>query len=190
MSEKLNVTVIVKGARLSFPHLFEAQAADENSKPRYNCSLLLGGEKDPNVVEVKKAIDKVAKAMWPKGVPKKTSYCLRDQEDKAEKEIAGYEAGKFYISAARAVAQGRPLVVDRDKSPITAEDNKIYGGCYVNAKISIYAQTGKYGDKVNASLEVIQFVRDGDAFGGGKTSADDMPDVDENEDSGSEDALG
>ena len=179
-TQNKNVTVILTNVRLSFPQVFEPRAAQPTDKPRYGASFLIDKSDKKNLEAVRKAMDEVAKAYWPKGAPKKTEYCLRDAGDK---DYAGYEEGNFYVSAARAEKQGRPLVVDRNKAPLTEADQKIYGGCYVNAKISIYAMEHKTGGPmVNAALEVVQFVRDGEPFGGGRTTADDMPDVEENGD--------
>ena len=75
-------------------------------------------------------------------------------------------------------AQGRPLVIDADKSPLTEQDGKPYSGCYVNASIELWAQDNNYGKRVNASLSGVQFFRDGDAFAGGRAAdVDDFDDV-------------
>ena len=66
----------------------------------------------------------------------------------------------------------RPTVVDRDRSPLTAQDGKPYSGSYVNVIIDVWAQDNSYGKRINAQLQGVQFVRDGEAFSGGGTSAD------------------
>ena len=42
----------------------------------------------------------------------------------------------LFVSARNAL---RPLVVDVDKSPLTAQDGKPYSGCYVNASLELWA---------------------------------------------------
>jgi hypothetical protein len=74
----------------------------------------------------------------------------------------------MYVSAA---SKTRPLVLDSNKTPLTDEDGKPYGGCYVNASIEIWAQDNQFGKRINAQLRGIQFVKDGDAFGGGGSPA-------------------
>ncbi len=66
-------------------------------------------------------------------------------------------------------------VVDRDPSiPLTASDPKPYGGCYVNAVVRFYAYDHETGGKgVSASLEAVQFFKDGIAFGAGPVKAED-----------------
>ena len=70
-------------------------------------------------------------------------------------------------------ANKRPIVIDRDKSPLIEEDNKIYAGCYVNAIVDVCVQNNNYGKIVNGNLYGIQFVKDGEAFGSGPTDVGD-----------------
>ncbi len=45
--------------------------------------------------------------------------------------------GNLYVNANNKV---RPLIIDRDKTPLDSTDGKPYGGCYVNASIELWAQ--------------------------------------------------
>lgn len=57
-----------------------------------------------------------------------------------------------------------------------------YSGCYVNATVDIYCQTGE-NPGVRASVTGVQFHSDGEAFGGGRpASADEFDDVTEGAD--------
>ncbi|MGJ0626521.1 ssDNA-binding protein, partial [Xenorhabdus bovienii] len=88
--------------------------------------------------------------------------------------------------ASRTIAKGRPLVIDCDRTPLTAQDGRPYSGCYVNATISIFAYDKK-GKGIGASLGGVQFLRDGDAFaGGGVASVDDFDDLSEGADAEAE----
>ena len=81
------------------------------------------------------------------------------------------------LSTHRPAKQGDPLIIDRDKSPLLETDGRPYAGCYVNAKVSIYAQAGD-NPGIRASFSVVQFVRDGDAFAGsGKPTADEFEEL-------------
>jgi hypothetical protein len=64
------------------------------------------------------------------------------------------------------------LVINRDKSPIAEGDNVVYAGCYVNGIVSLWAQNNQYGKRINAQLDGVQFVRDGEPFGDGAVSVD------------------
>lgn len=74
----------------------------------------------------------------------------------------GYE-GRTYVTAKTPT---RPLLIDQARRPVTEEDGVIYSGCYVNAIIEIYANTVAKTKGVFAGLKGVQFVRDGDSFGG------------------------
>jgi hypothetical protein len=97
----------------------------------------------------------------------------------------GYEDdGGIYFSPSRYADQGYPAFVRRDGSLInmTTEDGVaearrlFYGGCYVNIKLNLAAFQVKEDNVtkngVTSYLEAVQFLRDGERFGGGDASAD------------------
>lgn len=162
----------IANARLSFPELFEAKTVNGEGKPAFAASFLLG-PKDPQIVMISAAIEQVAKDKWGakadavlKQMRATDKVALHSGDSKAQYE--GYE-GNVFLSARSAT---RPLVIDRDKSPLTAEDGKPYSGCYVNASVELWAQDNAFGKRVNAQLSGVQFFADGDAFAGGGSSAD------------------
>ena len=102
------------------------------------------------------------------------------------KEYDGY-AGQMALTAKRQESKGRPLVIDKDKSPLTEADGKPYAGCYVNASVEIWAQENKYGKTLRCELLGLQFAADGDAFSAGSVA--DEADFDDLSDSGDADDL-
>lgn len=175
--------ITLKNVRLSFPDIFTAKAFEEGQTPKYKATFLF--EKGSAThKEVDAAIIALAKEKWgPKadallksirGNPNK--FCLQDGDNKS---YDGYE-GMMYIGASN---KGRPTVIDRDRTPLTQDDARPYAGCYVNAIIELftYDNTGK---GIAASLSGIQFVKDGEAFSGGRPAA-----ADDFEDLGTEDEL-
>lgn len=176
----------VKG-RLAFGDgVFEKRgiAGDPTSKPRYGCSIIIP-EDDPQIAEIEAIEEELAdEHSWKskekgadvlKTLRKKDRNALHDGDDKAAK-YDGF-AGTRYISPSN---DTRPTVVDRDRSPLTKDDGRIYSGCYVNAKVELWTQDNNYGQRLNTTLLGIQFVKDGDAFGAGSPPAnpDDFPDLD------------
>ena len=156
--------VILKDVRLSFAQIFRAKAFnddDDGGTPKFNCSFLIDKVKGkPAIDTVKAAIREVARAKWGDDIPKlkPDKFCLRDGDNE---EWDGY-AGCMYVSASNA---RRPTIVDRDRRALSEDDGRAYSGCYVNAVIRVWAQDNKWGKRINASLEAIQFVRHGEAFG-------------------------
>lgn len=180
-NENPQETFILKNVRLSFPDIFEPKAGDDSDKKRYKASFLM----DPNdpankaqILQVRAKMDE----MWQTWTKKSDAKAPRDKtalRKGDDKEYEGY-AGMWFISAARAESQGRPLLVDRQKKEYGEKTNELYAGCYVNVKIRVYCfEHPKSGKRINASIEVIQKFKDGEPFGAGKASADDMESYDE-----------
>ena len=176
--------ITLKNVRLAFPALFEAKTVAGEGDPAFSATFILAAD-SPSIAEVNAAIDAVAKEKWgakADGILKSArasgKVCLRSGDDKAQYD--GFE-GNFYISARSKV---RPLIADRDKTPLTEQDGVIYAGCYVYAVLELWAQDNNYGKRVNAQLKTVQFFRDGDAFSGGGRpgTEDDLEDLTEGAD--------
>lgn len=173
--------VKLKNVRLAFPDLFEAKSID-GGKARFGAVFLIEPG-SPEHKAIVKAMVEVAEAQWPKKgkdmVEKLMAgdkTALRNGDDKEDYD--GF-AGMRYLSAYN---HTRPTVLDRDRSPLTAQDGKPYAGCYVNASVDVWAQDNKWGKRVNAQLRGVQFASDGDAFAGGVASDDEFEDLGVDED--------
>ncbi len=188
-----NPEIILKDVRLSFPDLFHATEFKEgDGKPRWNATFLVvpGSENDK---KINAAIAEAAKITWKDKADKmlasiKTNsnkFCYLDGNSK---DYDGYE-GMMYLASHRAAklksgaANSRPAIIDRDKSPLTEEDGKPYAGCYVNAKVSFYAQAGE-NPGMRCSFSVVQFSREGDKFGAGAPSTDEFESLADGADAG------
>lgn len=170
--------VNLQSVRLSFPDLFKAvEFTKGDGKPRFNATFLVekGSDNDKAIraaikaaaIEALGAKGEKSAAGW-EGNPNK--FCYLDGD---KKEYDGY-AGMMYLSCH---SKTRPLVIDRDKSPLTENDGKPYAGCYVNASVDIYVQQGEFSG-VRGAVKGVQFYKDGDAFGGGApANVDDFEDL-------------
>lgn len=174
--------------RLSFPDLFEATTVNGEGTPSFGATFLIDPA-DPQVKTINAAISQVAKDKWGvkaeailKQMRAADKVCLHDGDTKSQYQ--GYEGMLFVASRSKT----RPLVIDRDKSPLTAEDGKPYSGCYVNCTLELWAQDNSFGKRVNAQLGGVQFFKDGDAFSGGGSAAD-ADDFDEITDGADADSL-
>lgn len=158
----------LKNVRLSFPSLFK-KATFKGVEGKYEATLLLNKEEHADeIAEIKAAIQsKITEDL--KGAKLGADkICLKDGD---EIEYDGY-AGHFSIKASNSK---RPLIIDRDRTPLTEDDNKLYAGCYVNAIIELWAQNNDFGKRINANLLGIQFFKDGEPFGDGvNAKADDF----------------
>ena len=186
--------VVLKNVRLSFPKLFKAERSTAESAPKYSAAFLIDPQSDQgkaNIKALKAAIEHVKTKTWADKADKIYNTIewdrkpLRDgnKATNAEGDIYnGYE--DMYFAVASSPEKRRPQVLDRSKRPVTEEDGVIYGGCYVDAVVSVYAVTDKDkgGNGVFASLEIVRFRKDGEAFGSGAIDADDYLDDLEDDD--------
>lgn len=186
-SEKSNVgEVHLKNVRLSFPALFEPevmQGSDGKAKPRYKANFLID-KSTPHGEANHKAIIAAIKAVrvekwgedYPKLKPNQLAY-----RDGNEENWDGYE-GHWYVSA-NSPETRPPLVIDRNRSRLSAKSGRPYAGCYVNAIVRFWAQDDKeFGKRVNCSLEGVQFFKDGEAFGAPQISEDRFESFDDDSD--------
>lgn len=161
----LNIT-----GRLSFEHVFQPGTDKDGKNPSFSATILMP-KNDPQIATLQKAIADVATQKW--GPKTQTvlnrmvgagKVLLRDG-DLAEYD--GY-AGMCYVAARN---PARPAVFNRRCEPVAESDGLIYSGCYVVARIELWAQDNNFGQRVNAKLLGIQFVKDGDRFGNGSGPA-------------------
>jgi len=173
------MTLTLKNVRLAFPSLFEAKAIN-NGSPKFSASFLIPKTDKALIADINAAVKEVAEAKWGakadgvlKAAQLKGRHVLHDGTEKVG--YAGYDETIMFLNATNS---SRPLVIDRNKAPLTAADGKPYAGCYVVASVELWAQDNNFGKAVNASLRGVQFLRDGDAFaGGGVADANDFDDL-------------
>jgi hypothetical protein len=166
---------VVRNARLSFPDLFEAVQFQGQGPFQYRASLLVPADSAVKK-EIDAMIDQVAKEKWGakadailKAARATQKICFIDGDTK---NYNGY-AGNWALTATRSVDAGKPVVVDRAKNAVSKEDGLFYGGCVVNATVELWAQDNSFGKTVRATLVNIQFVKDGESFGGAAPASDD-----------------
>lgn len=159
-------------ARLAFPNLWKATTVNGEGQPAFSASLLIEPD-SPTIKKLEAAIDACAKEKWGAKAPailaamrKTDKTCLHDGDSKSQYQ--GFEGMKFVSARTKT----KPRVVDRSGAEVSEADGIVYSGCYVLAKIELWAQDNKYGKRVNATLRGIQFVKKGDAFAGGSAPAD------------------
>jgi hypothetical protein len=154
--------------RLSYPQLFVAKEPEKGKKPVFSASFLLDKKQHKAIIaQIEKTTERVALDAFKKKV-KLNRVPLRDGNEKSDKE--GYGDEVMFVGARN---EKRPVVVDRDLTPLTADDPKPYAGCYVNATIRLFAYDHATGGKgVSASLRAVQFIKDGESFGAGPVDAE------------------
>jgi hypothetical protein len=149
--------ILIENGRLSFDDLYEPTASVEGGRLKYRCNIII----DPTTDTGKRNI-------------KKIENLIRQVElEKFKKSPATYKTDdrKCFVDGDSCVNQKTGEVYDGYAGMAilkAANDNKTYAGCYCNFFIRIYAVSGadKGGNGLFASLETVQFVKDGEPFGG------------------------
>jgi hypothetical protein len=176
--------LMLNDVRIAFPQLWTPSQVQGEGKAAFSGSFLMPPE-HPAIALVRAGITKVAQEKWGdkaseilKALIAGDKVCLHNGDTKAQYD--GY-AGNMFVSSR---SPTRPLIIAQDRTPLVEADGKPYSGSYVNAQISLWAQDNKFGKRVNAQLRGVQFLRDGEAFGGGGVAAPDEFDevVDESAD--------
>lgn len=166
--------IVTPEFRVSYPHVFKAQAPNPKDTPKFSITMLF-----PKNVKLigqspegkPRSIDQVirnaaleaygAEDQWPD--PMLTPKVDGDLAKHANKE--GYKGHWAY--KATSSADQKPQVVDNEMNIIT-EPSVLYPGCYARAYIFArpYEYMGNQG--IHFILDHVQKLRDGKSFGGKK----------------------
>lgn len=185
--------IIIKNVRLSFPDLWTPQEYEKgDGKPRWNAAFLIvpGSANDK---AIRAAIQAEAVAVFKdkatsmleafEGNPQK--MCYLDGSKGSTAKYDGYPGNWYLATHRQALIKGRPNarpeIIDANMSPLLPDDGRPYAGCFVNAKVSIYAQ-GTPNAGVRASFSVVQYAGKGEAFSAGTPSLDGFGDISEGAD--------
>lgn len=178
--------VVLKDVRLSFPKLFEATQFKGTGPLRYEAAFLVDPS-SPAHKALEETIEKVAKERWgaKAGATLKRVKTAKQTCCYIPGELTGREEndGLYVLTGNRKAKDGPVGVFDADKTPIQSDNGRVYGGCFVNASVDIWAQDGEYTG-IRCTLIAVQFARDGDAFGGvvAKSTGDEFEAVETEDD--------
>jgi len=183
----MGTIVQLKHVRIAFiDDLFEPGQYEGKGDFRHTATFIV----EPGSVNdtaIQMAIMNEATALWGKkadsmledmrGNKNKFSY-MKNKKDKAGDVYDGFE-NMFALSGVRKQKDGAPLFLHNVKDPSTGKAQRlmgkegiIYAGCYVNAKVEMWAQGGTYSG-MRCGLLGVQFDGHGDSFGGASRATDD-----------------
>ena len=183
----MGTIVQLKKVRIAFiDGLFEAEQYENKGEFRHSATFIVvpGSENDK---AIQAAIEKEAQAMWNKkaasmledlrGDKKAFSY-WKNKKSSSGDIYDGFE-NMYALSAVRKQKDGAPIFLHITRDPdtgkakrLTGKEGVIYAGCYVNAKVEMWAQGGKYNG-MRCGLLGVQFCDHGDSFGGASRPTDD-----------------
>ena len=158
--------IMLKNVRVSFPALFERPII--NGEPgKCGATLMLDRKSDTDQIKnLKAAIVEMCKEKFKGRMLPPEKICLRTGEDKGRDEYNGYDV----LTASN---KDKPAVISNDgRSIVTdSQQSSIYSGCYVNAKVRLWAQNNKFGKRINCELIAIQFAGEGESLDNSKVTA-------------------
>lgn len=161
--------VIFGPCRLSYTHLFIKFAPDgDPAGGKYMTNVLIPKDERETVDALRQAIEAAKKAAivakWGGKEPKKCDMPLRDGD--VDKDDEAYE-GHYYVNAK---CSTRPGVVDRNKAPITDEE-EVYSGMWAIISVTFYGYDVSGNRGVACGLNNVLKYKDGERLGG-RVSAD------------------
>jgi hypothetical protein len=155
--------------RISFPYVFEkAKAMEAGKDGKYEITLYI--PKSEDISKLRANLEKVAKEAF--GAKFQSLEKLKHPpiKDGDEKDPSDPAYGHWIV---RAKSAKRPVVVDASRSPVESKE-AVYGGCYGRINITPASYAIPTGWGVTLYLNAVQKVKDGERFGGGGVSAEDV----------------
>lgn len=184
MSTTSKTRIVIGPVRFSYVHVFEPTKMDEDSKAKYNVSILIDKKDKKSIAKVKNAIKAAAEAGKAKlggKIPKNLKTPLRDgDEDRPDDEA--YE-GKYFINAS---SIRKPGVVDSDLNEIIDRE-EFYSGCHGRVCLNFYTFNVGVNKGVAAGLEHLQKLKDGEPLSGEPSAEDVFGELDDDFDDFSDD---
>ena len=155
--------VILKNVRCNYPRVFAPETNQLSGKSEYSIVVMIP-ENDPQVAELKAKMQEV----WVnKFGPEKGPRKLKSAMDSKNTRFLHFddENGFYKLNLKRKETDGAPMVLDRAKNKLDASSGKPYGGCFINVSFDLWVYD-KQSTGTSATLLGVQFVDDGEPFGG------------------------
>lgn len=160
---EISTRVITPVAILSFPHLFEPSAIDENSEPKYSASFLF--DADTDISQLKKVANDAGRAKWGDKYEEMVRMGQIRSPFRIDGESKGYPEGTTFIGARSKKKPGIVLPwIDKatGKPAQLTDEEKIYPGCKVRASLTAFGYDRAGNKGVSFALNNLQWVEDGE----------------------------
>lgn len=184
MVDKADLKVVTGKVRLSYCHLFEPHANNEDQPAKYSTAILISKDDKATLDKIRKAIDAAAELGKSKvfggKIPKNLKTNLRDGDDDDNidvEERPEYE-GMMFMNISSKVAPG---VVDRQLNKII-DQSEVYSGCYAKVSMRAFAYDTSGNKGISFGLNNVQKVEDGEPLGGMTRAEDDFEAMEESDD--------
>lgn len=168
--------LVTPEGRVSFPHLFIADAPEGSGKPAYSVNLMIPKSDAEGVARIKQALKNAIEfgktSVWKGKIPAKLDLSLWDgDEGRGNKEPRPEEAGCLILKAKSDAQYARPGVVDKNRNVID-DETEVYPGCYGRASVKFHPYSTAGNQGVTCILIAFQKLRDGEPLAGGQSPAE------------------
>lgn len=175
MATTQNTTkVVTEKVRLSYVHLFEPFAQDQDQDEKYSCVILISKSDKKTLGRIDAAIKAAADAgknsKFDGKVPTNLAITLHDGDEEGDLEKNPEYEGHMYMSLA---SKTRPGVIDSDVQPIL-DSTEVYSGCFARVSMNAFPYNYKGKKGVSFGLNHVQKIADGDYLGGRSRAEDDF----------------
>jgi hypothetical protein len=160
---------ILPPCRLQYPSLDKPSQYQGDGPAKFRATFIFTDDADLSELEAE--IDRLKKEAK---IRKQNYEVIRDDKDNAD---AGFGIGTRFIGA----TSGRAVpLIDTERAPCPVEF--FYPGAIVRPMINLYVSSKSGPARVNAGLQMIQFLRDGEQLrSGGSSDPNDFEDVNPDE---------
>jgi hypothetical protein len=174
--------VVTGKSRLSFPHLFEAHAFDEDSKAKFSTRVIIPKSDTKTIDAINAEVDRVFKEGKEKTfkgkLPKMWLHPLKDGDEEYPDDDA--YASAYYVNATSTRRPGVAVKLTGDEFRRAAEDEDVYGGVYARVGLGFGAYNVGANKGVSCYLNNVMIVDEGTRMsGGGASMAGDFGDEDD-----------
>lgn len=178
MEQKKNY--IVTGAiRLSYAHLFKPYAVNPEDEKYYSTAVLIPKSDKATIQKIKEkikeAIDRSTGDIWKEG-EKNLHIPLRDG-DEERSDDPNYK-GMYFMNMK---SKNPPVIINKAREDIL-DSTEVYSGCWARVQMNFYGYNKKGKKGIGVGLLGVQKIKDDEALGGARGSADAFDDGFESDD--------
>lgn len=161
--------------RLSFLNAYKTKAFKGNA-PKFSATGLMDPSNKIHQASMAELKAETTVLLQQGGLNKQQldALCFGDGTKKFQKNPKTYEAynGKWYVVSSN-TADNRPHIRNRLNKPVNeGEPGAPYAGAYGILGVTLWLQDNEWGKKINANFIIVQFVKDGEKFGGNGVDVD------------------
>ena len=181
MANNAGTKVITSKVRLSYVHLFEAYAAQENQDPKFSTAILIP-KSDKATMKKMRAAQRVAlengKSSHFNGkIPNQWTDTIHDGDEEADLDVNPEYAGHWYLTVS---SKTKPGIVDKLVNPIL-DPTEVYSGCYARVSLNAFPYSVQGNKGVSFGLSHVQKISDGEMLGGRSRAEDDFDAIDDDD---------